>query len=160
MKNGNYGLQNVLYFQNMNNLYWCTKVTRLSKKVNVKEPIDPDKLRVEKDDSFEMAYAVYIPLDSTPDHIWEQCFERERKVSFYSMKRQVTVEDDKLRVVTASNEITAKIEWIRRLVEATNRSVEEYNKEMRQKEEIEEARRKREEEDIKKMREALKSGKS
>ncbi len=135
-------------------------MTNLSKKVNIKKPIDPEKLPMEKDDSFEMAYAVYIPLDSTPDYIWEQCFERERKVSFYSMKGKVTVENDKLRAVTIPNEIKGIIEWIKKLVERTNRSVEEYNKELRQKEEIEEARRKREEEDIKKMREALKGGKS
>ena len=132
------------------------EMTKLSKKVNVKDPIDLDKLHIKKDDSFEMAYAVEIPLDSTPDDIWEQCFEREWKASFYNLKRQVTVEGDKLRAVTAPDEIKGRIEWIRKLVEATNRCVEKSNKEMLQREKAEQARKKKEEEDIKKMREALK----
>jgi len=132
------------------------KMTKLSRKVHVGDPIDPNKLRMEKDDSFPKAYAVYVPLDATPDHIWEQCFERELKASFSTLKRQVSIEGDKLRAVTASDEIKGRIEWIRKLVEATNRRVEQFNKEMLQREKAKQARKKKEEEDIKKMREALK----
>ena len=111
---------------------------------------------MEKDDSFPKAYAVYVPLDSTPDDIWEQCFERELKASFYMWKRQVTVEGDTLRAVTASDEIEDRINWIKKLVNETNHCVEEYNNEMLRREQAEKAREKEVEEDIKKMREALK----
>lgn len=131
-------------------------MTKLSKKVNVKEPLDANKLHMEKDDSFEKAYTIYIPLDATPDHVWEQCFERECKASFYTLKRKVTVEGDKLRAVTTPDEIKGRIEWIRKLVDAANQCVDEYNKEMKRREQADQAGKKKEQEDIKRMRKALK----
>lgn len=131
-------------------------MTKFSKKVNIKEPIDPEKLKIEKDDSFPMAYAFELPLDSTPDDIWTSIFEDEWKTSFYMLKRKVTIERNKLKVITAPDEIEGKIEWVKNLVSLTNKRVEEYNKEMKRREEAEEAETKRREEIIKQMRERLK----
>ena len=72
------------------------------------------------------------------------------------LKRKVTVEDAKLRVITAPDEIKGKIEWVRNLVNSTNKRVEEYNKEMKKREEADTAEKKRNEETIRKMREMLK----
>jgi len=48
-----------------------------------------------------------------------------------------------LRAVTAPDEIKGRIEWIRKLVEATNRCVKQSNKEMLQREKAEQARKKK-----------------
>lgn len=131
-------------------------MTKLSKKVKIKEPIDPQKLHIEKDDSFPLAYAFELPLDSTPDDIWRSIFEDEWKTSFYMLKRRVTIEDSRLRVITAPEEIKGKIEWIMHLVNSTNKRVEEYNQEIKRKEGAEKAEKGKHEEAIRKMREMLK----
>lgn len=132
-------------------------MTKFSKKVNLKEPIDPDKLNVKKIDPSKELYAVDFPLDSTPDYIWEKCFERECKIAVLNLQRRVTVFGDNLRLIAPLDEVNKNmIEGIKKLVNATNRCVEEYNKEMKQKEEMHEAKRKREKEAIEKMRESLK----
>ena len=132
-------------------------MTKFSKKVNLKEPIDPDKLNIEKAYPDKELYAVDFPLDSTPDYIWEKCFEREFKIAVLNLQRRVTVIGDNLRLIAPLDEVNRNmIEGIKKLVNATNRCVEEYNKEVKRKEGIEEARRKREEEVIEKMRQSLK----
>lgn len=131
-------------------------MTEYSEKVNIKEPIDPDKLKIEKADSFPSAYVFELPLDSTPDSVWESIFENQWKRSFYNLKRTVTVEGDKLKVITAPDEIEGKIKWVRRLVDSTNSQVEQYNEQMKRKEEVKLKEKKRVEETIKEMRERLK----
>jgi len=125
-----------------------------SKKVNLK-PVDPDKLKIEKSDEFPEAYAFELELDFTPDDIWEEIFEQERKTSFYPLKSKVTVIGNRLRVVTASNEIEGKIGWVKGLVESTNQRVDAYNEEVKVRNKAEEQERAREQETIKKMREKL-----
>lgn len=129
---------------------------KLSKRVNIKELIDPEKLEIEKDNSFPMAYAFELPLDSTPDDIWQSIFGDEWKSSLYTLKRKVTIKGDKLRVITAPEEIEGKIEWVKSLVNSTNKRVEEYNEEIKRREEAKKAERKLQEETIRKMRERLK----
>lgn len=128
---------------------------QLSKKANLK-PIDPEKLKIEKIDAFPDAYAFELELDSTPDNVWEQIFEDEWKTSFYTMKRQVQVVGNRLRVVTAPDEVKDKIEWVKSLVKSTNERVETYNKEVERKNEAEKLKRAKERETIEKMRESLK----
>lgn len=131
-------------------------MTEYSEKVNIKEPIDPDKLKIEKDDTFPNAYFFELPLDSTPDSVWESIFENQWERSYYMLKRTVTVEGDKLKVITAPDEIEGKIEWVRSLVESTNSQVEQYNEQMKRREEVKLKEKKRVEETIKEMRERLK----
>lgn len=132
-------------------------MTKFSKKTNLKDPIDPDKLDVEKIDPGKELYAVDFPLDSTPDYIWEKCFEREYKIAVLNLQRRITVFGDNLRLVAPLDEVNKNmIAGIKKLVNATNRCVEEYNKKMKQKKETQEARRKRDEEAVEKWRESLK----
>lgn len=132
-------------------------MTKLSKKVKLKEPIDPEKLSFEKVHPDKELYAVDFPLDSTPDYIWKKCFEREYKIAVLNLQRRVTVIGDSLRLIATLDEINKNmIEGIKKLVNATNRCVEEYNKEMKQKEELESSRRRQEEEAIERVRESLK----
>ena len=123
----------------------------------MKEPIDPDKLSFEKVYPDKELYAVDFPLDSTPDYIWEKCFEREFKIALLNLQRRVTVVGDSLRLIAPLDEVNKNmIEGIKKLVNATNRCVEEYNKEMKRKEELESSKRRQEEEAIKRVKESLK----
>ena len=125
------------------------------KKVNIKGSIDSEKLKIEKDDSFPSAYVFELPLDSTPDRVWESLFENQWKRTFDMLKRKVTVEGDKLKVVTTPDEIKDKIKWVMRLVDSTNSEVERYNEQMKRKEEAKEREKKSVEETIKDVRERL-----
>jgi hypothetical protein len=68
----------------------------------------------------------------------------------------VTVVGDKLEVLTLPDEIKDEIEWIKGLVDSTNNSIEEYNEQIMQRLEVEQAKQQEEQETIKRMREALK----
>ena len=126
-----------------------------SKTVNLKL-IDPDKLKIGRSVWLRDGYDFELELDSIPDPVWVQIFERERQASPNTLKGPVSVAVDKLEVSTLPDEIKGKIEWIRGLVDFTNQGVEEYNEQVMQKIEADEQKRLKEPETIKKMREALK----
>ena len=50
--------------------------------------------------------------------------------SFFVLKRQVTLEGDKLRVVFLEGEEEAQLNFYRALIEAANRRVDEYNEDV------------------------------
>ena len=128
----------------------------LSRKVNLK-PIDPDKLKIEKSAVISGAYVFDLELDSAPDHHWRLAFEAELQASQYmSARTPVAIVGDKLEVVTLPNEIKSKVEWIEGLVDSTNKSIEKYNEQIKQRHEAEQDKQLKEQETIKRMREALK----
>ena len=71
-------------------------------------------------------------------------------------KRQVTVIGNRLRIITAPNEIRDNIEWVKNLVRLTNEKVDEYNKEVEHARKTEEDQRLKEQETIQKMKDSLK----
>ena len=125
-----------------------------SKKVNLK-PIDPKKLKIEKSGEFPEAYTFELELDPKPDSVWIGLFGAVHQQSFYPMKRQVYVQYDSLKVVTAPDEIKNKIERVKSLVNDTNAEVEKYNKKVEEEWEADRQRKAKEAETIKKMRERL-----
>jgi len=127
-----------------------------SGKVNLK-PVDPDKLKIEKSALLSGAYVFDLELDSAPDHHWILAFEAELHASRYmSARTPVAVVGDKLQVVTLPDEIRGKVEWIKGLVDSTNKSIEKYYEQIKQRREAEQEKQLKEQETIKKMREALK----
>jgi hypothetical protein len=127
-----------------------------SGKVNLK-PVDPDKLKIEKSALLSGAYVFDLELDSAPDHNWILAFEAERQASRYMRARTpVAVVGNKLEVMTLPDEIKDKVEWIKGLVDSTNKSIEKYNEQIKQRREAEQEKRLKEQETIKRMREALK----
>jgi hypothetical protein len=127
-----------------------------SGKVNLK-PVDPDKLKIEKSALLSGTYAFDLELDSAPDHHWILAFEAERQASRYtSTSTPVAVVGNKLEVLTFPEEIKDKVEWIKGLVDSTNKSIEKYNEQIKQRHEAEQQKQLKEQETIKKMREALK----
>ena len=128
----------------------------VSGKVNLK-PIDADRLKIEKSALLPGAYIFDLELDSTPDRHWILAFEAERQASRYmSARTPVVVVGNKLEVVTLPDEIKGKVEWITGLVNSTNKSIEKYNEQIKQRREAEQQKQLNEHETIERMREALK----
>jgi len=132
------------------------RMVYLSRKVNLK-PIDPDKLKIEKSVLLVGAYVFDLELDSTPDHHWILAFEAELQASRYMRTgTPVAVVGNKLEVLTLPDEIEGKVEWIKGLVDSTNKSIEKYYEQIKQRHETEQDKQQKEQETIMRMREALK----
>lgn len=99
------------------------------KKVKFLEHVDVGKINIMRDDYFSNAYVIDLPLDSTPDHVWQDIFEREWKSSRHLWDRKLFTMGDKLRLVTTANEIEEKLDWVKQVLEQTNKGIEEYNRE-------------------------------
>jgi len=96
--------------------------------------IDTDN--IEKDNSFEKAYAFYIFLNTEPDYIWQKIFEHNRKGSLYLGKRKITIQQDKLRLVTSDEDNTkGQVDFAKKLIEETNRDYKNHKEREVKKEE-------------------------
>jgi hypothetical protein len=98
------------------------------KKINLQEPVNIDNITVRKDHYFPNAYIIDIPLDSEPDHVWQDIFEREWRTSKHLWDRKIFIIGATLRLVTTPEEMEEKIGWIKQVVLSTNRNIEDYNK--------------------------------
>ncbi|MDH5482778.1 MAG: hypothetical protein OEY22_07870 [Candidatus Bathyarchaeota archaeon] len=98
----------------------------IPRRVNLQKPINVDKININKDYYFTDAYMIDLPLDSTPGHIWQSIFEREWKSSRHLWDRKLFVVGDRLRLVTTVDNIEGKVNWVRKVVERTNKSIDEY----------------------------------
>ncbi|MCW3980221.1 MAG: hypothetical protein NWF11_01970 [Candidatus Bathyarchaeota archaeon] len=97
-------------------------------KVNLLEPFDIDRIMIERDYYFPSAYSIGLALDTVPEHIWLEMFEKEWKLSRRLWDRKLYITGDILRLVTPPTDITEKIEWIQHIIKQTNSKVEEYNR--------------------------------
>lgn len=102
----------------------------LAKKVKLLEPIDLDAITIKKDHYFPRAYIIDLPLESAPNHVWQDLFDREWKSSRHLWDRKLYIIGEKLRLVTTASDVEDKLDWVKQVVEKTNNSIEEYNKEM------------------------------
>ena len=98
------------------------------KKVNLQKPFDVDKIAIRIDRYFPNAYIIDLPLDSIPDHIWQDIFERTWKSSRHLWDRKLFVIGDKLRLVTTADEFGDKLDWIEQVTKETNKNIDEYNR--------------------------------
>lgn len=102
-------------------------MSEIAKKVKLLETIDAEKIIIKKDRYFSKAYFIDLPLDSTPNHVWQDIFEREWKSSRYLWDRKLFVMGDKLRLVTTPYDIEDKLDWIKQVINQTNKAIEEYS---------------------------------
>jgi hypothetical protein len=107
----------------------------VAKKVKLLKPFDVDKITVKIDRYFLNAYIIDLPLDSMPDHVWQDIFERTWKSSRHLWDRKLFVIGDKLRLVTTADEFGDKLDWIEQVIEETNKGIDEYDRRV-QKEEM------------------------
>jgi hypothetical protein len=105
-----------------------------ARKVKLKENIDVSALGIKKDSYFRSAYVIDLPLDSVPDHAWQDILDREWRASLRLWDRKLFVVADKLRLVTSIDDIEGKIDWVKQVIERTNQGIDEYNKEIKARE--------------------------
>jgi len=120
------------------------------KKVRLKRNIDGNTVEIRRDNYFPSAYVIDLPLDSVPDHAWQDILDREWKASLRLWDRKLFVVGDKLRLVTTIDDIGGKLDWVKQVIEKTNRGIDEYNKEVKASEALseEETRRRAMEESV------------
>jgi len=85
-----------------------------AKKVKLKENIDVSTLDINRDSYFRSAYFIDLPLDSVPDHAWQDILDREWRASLRLWDRKLFVVGDRLRLVTSIDDIEGKIDWVNR----------------------------------------------
>jgi hypothetical protein len=102
-----------------------------ARKVNLLGSTDVDKINVRKDDYFSNAYIVDLPMDSEPDHVWQDIFNSEWRTSRNLWDRKAFIIGDKLRLITTPENMGEKINWVREVIAATNRGVETHYKQTR-----------------------------
>lgn len=130
-------------------------------KANLLKPFDVDTINIRRDRYFTNAYVVDLPLDSTPDHVWRDIFERTWKSSRHLWDRKLFVMADRLRLVTPADDFGKKLDWIEQVIDETNKSVEKHDfavekeKEMRAKKELDKQRLWEERATIERMKETL-----
>jgi len=110
-------------------------MTEKSKPVEI---IGVDSETVEKDGAFPEAYAFYIKLSDKPDPLWEK-YLLEWDKALYSMRREMRVIGDKLRVVFVyGDDIQNCVKYAKQLVRIINERVKEHNKkvELQEKKEL------------------------
>jgi len=98
------------------------------KKVTLLKPFDVDKIAIDRDHYFPSAYVVDLPLNFTPDHVWQDIFEQKWRSSRHLWDRKLFVIGDKLRLVTTEDEFGEKLDWIERVISETNKAIDEYNR--------------------------------
>jgi len=113
----------------------------IAKKVKLSKPFDVDKITIKSDRYFPNAYIIDLPLDSTPDHVWQDIFEQKWKSSRHLWDRKLFVMGDRLRLVTTSDEFGDKLDWIEQVIQETNKGIDEHINAVR----IEEEKRAKEE---------------
>ena len=116
--------------------------------------IDSDS--VETDDSFPLGLAFHVYLSEVPDSVWRELFFSEYEQTWYSLKREMTVSGDKIRVVTAPGEEQGHVDFVKRLVEQTNKQVDMYNAEVKRQRDLQRQNLGREGKLVEEARERLK----
>lgn len=99
----------------------------VARKVRLSESIDADTVAIGKDYYFANAFVVDLPLETVPDHVWQDIFEREWKSGRHLWDRRLFVVGEKLRLVTTVNDIEDKLDWVKQVIERTNRDIDECN---------------------------------
>jgi tRNA uridine 5-carbamoylmethylation protein Kti12 len=119
-------------------------VKEVARKVRLLASPNVDSISINRDRYFHNAYTIDLPLDSMPDHIWQDIFEKEWKSSRHLWDRKLFIVGDKLRLATTVDDLEDKLDWISQIIERTNKDVEEYNQETEAREtQVEEDARRR-----------------
>lgn len=98
-------------------------------KVKLLEPVDVDRITVKRDHYFSNAYVIDLPLEATPDHVWQDIFENQWRASRHMWDRKLFLVGDKLRLITTAYDFEDKLDWVKQVVGETNNAVDQYNQE-------------------------------
>jgi uncharacterized protein YlxW (UPF0749 family) len=81
-----------------------------------------------------------LPLDGYPSYAWQTLFDLELWGSLDFWDRKVLVVEDQLKLVTTLNNLQEKLNWLDHIVVATNKRVDEHNRDVRAEKESKEIR--------------------
>jgi len=102
-----------------------------SKKVSIKHPISVDNVDIRNDQFHPGAYVISLPLDGYPSYAWQTLFGLELWGSLDFWDRKVLIVADQLKLVTTLNNLQEKLDWLDRIVVATNKRVDEHNRDLK-----------------------------
>ncbi|HYB68217.1 MAG TPA: hypothetical protein VEC97_01600 [Candidatus Acidoferrales bacterium] len=103
-------------------------MAKIAEKVNIKHPVDPMHVDIQKDPFHPTAYIITLPLDSDPSYVWHTLFEQELWSSLDFWDRKVLIVGSAIKLVTTRDRVEEKLHWLEKLVTATNKRVEDYDK--------------------------------
>jgi hypothetical protein len=106
-------------------------LTELAKKVNLKHPISVDHVDIRNDLFHPGAYVISLPLDAYPSYAWQTLFDLELWGSLDFWDRKVLIVGDQLKLVTTLNNLQDKLDWLDHIVVATNKRVDEHNRDVK-----------------------------
>jgi hypothetical protein len=119
-------------------------------------PIDPEKLEIIKVSGTEETFKFNLLLEAVPDSVWQDFFYDELRKNPMPLDSRIDFAGMSIFVLSAPNKINDTIELVRKLVNSTNERVQQHNKRIGERSEIERKMNVEDEEKIKRMREALK----
>lgn len=97
-------------------------------KVNIKQPVDPKRVDIQKDPFHPAACVVSLPLDSEPSYVWLTFFDQVLWSSLDFWDRKVVITGKELKLATDPVGMREKLHWLEGLMSATNKKIDEYNK--------------------------------
>jgi len=117
------------------------------------ELIGIDKEAMKKDDSFPSAYKLPFKLSEVPTNEWTRIFEHVYMGELYSMKRRAYIEGANIILIVAdSDDFLTHADFIKRVVEQTNKEADRINDSIRAQMEREKEQRQEEQETITKLK--------
>jgi len=99
--------------------------------VNLKHPISVDHVDIRNDLFHPGAYVISLPLDGYPSYAWQTLFDLELWGSLDFWDRKVLIVGDQLKLVTTLNNLQDKLDWLDHIVVATNKRVDEHNRDVK-----------------------------
>ncbi len=82
---------------------------------------------IEKDNSFEMAYAFFVNLDKNPDGDWKHFFHENWNGMIFSGRQNVSLDGAKVRIIFGDGDnLQSHIDFLKKVIEATNNRHKEH----------------------------------
>lgn len=119
-------------------------------------PIDPDKLEIMKVSGTKETFKFKLLLETVPDSVWKDFFYDELRKNPIPLDSQVDLAGMSIYVLSTPDKINDTIELVKKLVNSTNEHVQQHNKRIGERNEIERKMNVEDKEKITRMREALK----
>src|SRR4030042_5318469 len=97
-------------------------------KVNIKQPVDPERVHIQKDPLHPAAYVVSLPLDSEPSYVWLTFFDQVLWSSLDFWDRKVVIAGKELKLATDPVGMKEKLHWLEGLRSARKKKKNEITK--------------------------------
>ena len=89
---------------------------------------------IEKDSSFEEAYSMVVSLNETPAYEWTNAFSEAWEHMIFFSKRQHQITGNNIKLIFAKDDdIQIHIDFLRRVINYTNKRYGEFEKELKEK---------------------------